>query len=279
MTKPGTRTRRPDLDVRQILGTGIAAGLLVACSSAASSPPVTEPPTIFPTSTSIVPETPATAPRTTTSGTVTTIPRAESGQHLVARSRGEVESYLYPGSSDVVKLLPATTILGTPQVYLVERATSDGWVELALPGRPHGSTAWVEAAALDFEIVHQLIEVDLDSRTLRYLREGEEVFTTTAAVGSPANPTPTGFFYITDIVQLADANSPWGPYALGLSARSETITEFNGGDGIIGIHGTNRPSTIGEAVSLGCIRIDNDLITQLAAAVELGTPVTINGDR
>ncbi|HKX76312.1 MAG TPA: L,D-transpeptidase [Acidimicrobiia bacterium] len=268
------------MDLRQVLGTGIAAGLLVACSAATSSPLVTEPPTSLPTSTTTFPETPATtAPRTATSGSVTTIPQAETGQHLVARSRDEVASYLYPRSSDVVKLLPATTILGTPQVYLVERATSDGWVELALPGRPHGSTAWAEAAALDFEIVHQLIEVDLDSRTLRYLREGEEVFTTTATVGSPANPTPTGFFYVTDIVQLADANSPWGPYALGLSARSETITEFNGGDGIIGIHGTNRPSTIGEAVSLGCIRIDNDLITQLAAAVKLGTPVTIIGER
>jgi lipoprotein-anchoring transpeptidase ErfK/SrfK len=74
---------------------------------------------------------------------------------------------------------------------------------------------------------------------------------------------------------LADPGSPWGPFALGLSARSETITEFNGGDGIVGIHGTNRPDTIGRAVSLGCVRLDNDLITRLAGTVRLGTPVEI----
>jgi lipoprotein-anchoring transpeptidase ErfK/SrfK len=95
------------------------------------------------------------------------------------------------------------------------------------------------------------------------------------AVGSSVNPTPTGRYYVTDVVELADPRSAWGPYALGISARSETITEFNGGDGIIGIHGTNRPHTIGQAVSLGCVRLHNDLITQLAAVVRLGTPVEI----
>jgi lipoprotein-anchoring transpeptidase ErfK/SrfK len=76
-------------------------------------------------------------------------------------------------------------------------------------------------------------------------------------------------------VRVARAGGPWGPAALGLSARSDTITEFNGGDGIVGIHGTNRPGSIGQAASLGCIRLPNDVILQLHELVPIGTPVEI----
>ncbi len=98
---------------------------------------------------------------------------------------------------------------------------------------------------------------------------------TEVAVGSPQNPTPTGNYFVTDIVELADPTGPWGPFALGLSAFSDTITEFNGGDGIIGIHGTNRPASIGQPVSLGCVRVPNEVAARLADLVELGTPVEI----
>jgi len=67
----------------------------------------------------------------------------------------------------------------------------------------------------------------------------------------------------------------WGPHALGLSARSDTITEYKGGDGIIGIHGTNRPGSIGEAASLGCVRVPNEVIALLHDLVAVGTPVEI----
>ena len=41
------------------------------------------------------------------------------------------------------------------------------------------------------------------------------------------------------------------------------------------IHGTNEPSSIGRAVSAGCIRLLNDHIIDLYARVPLGTPVVI----
>jgi lipoprotein-anchoring transpeptidase ErfK/SrfK len=119
------------------------------------------------------------------------------------------------------------------------------------------------------------VEVDLSERTLTY-REGIiDVLTTEIGVGSSSNPTPTGHFFVTDTVTMADPDSAWGPHALGLSARSDTITEYNGGDGIIGIHGTNSPWSIGQASSLGCIRVPNDVITTLHGMVRLGTPVEI----
>ncbi len=128
--------------------------------------------------------------------------------------------------------------------------------------------------------VKQLIDRVVDTigrwgRDGGYFLDGEEVITSTIAIGTNQNPTPTGIFFVTDSVTLRNPDSLWGPYALGISARSDTITEFNGGDGIIGIHGTSNPSSIGRAVSLGCIRLPNDLITELHTMVPLGTPVEI----
>jgi len=43
----------------------------------------------------------------------------------------------------------------------------------------------------------------------------------------------------------------------------------------VAIHGTNAPWLIGQAVSHGCIRMNNAAITRLARVVPLGTPVRI----
>ena len=125
-------------------------------------------------------------------------------------------------------------------------------------------------------VVEGRVVVDLSDRSLIYYEHGEEVLTATIAIGTSRNPTPTGEYYVTDSVTLHDPNSVWGPHALGLSARSETITEYNGGDGIIGIHGTSNPGSIGKAASLGCVRVHNDVITALHQMIPIGTPVVIN---
>src|SRR5437764_3709943 len=45
------------------------------------------------------------------------------------------------------------------------------------------------------------------------------------------------------------------------------------------IHGTNAPSTIGQRVSSGCIRLTNEDVTDLASRVTIGTKVVVlNGD-
>jgi lipoprotein-anchoring transpeptidase ErfK/SrfK len=53
------------------------------------------------------------------------------------------------------------------------------------------------------------------------------------------------------------------------------ITDREGG-GIVGLHGTNDPSSIGHNASHGCIRMTNDAIRFLARTVPLGTPVEIS---
>ena len=52
-------------------------------------------------------------------------------------------------------------------------------------------------------------------------------------------------------------------------------TTFAGGEGVIGLHGTNAPDLLGTAASHGCVRVENDTITALASMIPLGTPVTV----
>ena len=63
--------------------------------------------------------------------------------------------------------------------------------------------------------------------------------------------------------------------AFGLSGFSEALDSFNGGDGRLGLHGTDDPTSIGSDSTHGCIRLTNDAIVQLAETVPLGTPVAI----
>ena len=106
--------------------------------------------------------------------------------------------------------------------------------------------------------------------------KGDEVIADEAiGVGTESTPTPGGIYYIKELLQPPDPNGAYGPYAYGLSGFSNELEEFNGGDGVIGIHGTNEPELIGTDVSHGCIRMSNEAITELAEVLPLGTPVHI----
>jgi lipoprotein-anchoring transpeptidase ErfK/SrfK len=194
---------------------------------------------------------------------------------LVAMTVGDTEVYESNTTLHPILTMPHTTILGTITVLEVVEGPLDGWARVKLPVRPNGTEGWVQAEDLMLYVVDSQVVIDLSDRTLTYFEKGEPVLTTPVAIGSKRNPTPVGEFFITDSVTLANPDSAWGPHAFGLSARSETITEYNGGDGIIGIHGTNRPGSIGNAASLGCVRVPNEMITKLHGMVPIGTPVTI----
>lgn len=183
--------------------------------------------------------------------------------------------YAHPYAQVPREEMAPVTVLGTPTTLLVLEDRSDGWTRVMLPGRPNGRQGWIRPAGLDRTATTMSVVVDLEARTLTVFAEEEVILEAAVAVGSSASPTPSGRFYVTDSVQLLSEHGPWGPFAFGLSARSDTITEFNGGDGIIGIHGTNRPDSIGRAASLGCVRLDNETIRELWEIISIGTPVEI----
>jgi lipoprotein-anchoring transpeptidase ErfK/SrfK len=178
-----------------------------------------------------------------------------------------------PGSA-VVARLPRRTPLGSPTVLLA-RASRSGWVEVDLPIRPNGSSGWVAASRVRLEVVRGRIDVDLTSRRIVVELGGRTLARAPVGIGSPQNPTPTGLFYVTDRVRTDDPNGPYGSFALGLSAHSDTLSEFAGSDGQVGIHGTNDPASIGQAVSHGCVRVPPD-VADVLTRVPLGTPVFVH---
>jgi lipoprotein-anchoring transpeptidase ErfK/SrfK len=206
-------------------------------------------------------------------GSTTTAAATLTGPALVARSDNAVDIYTTPdGPAD--HSLAATTSFGSPRVLLVTADQGDG-LEVALPERPNGSTGWIRRSDVEVHQVDLAIEIDLGARTLSLFDTGELVLTTPVAIGKEAAPTPTGTFYVVDKLATEDPGGAYGPFAFGLSAHSEVLTEFAGGDGQVGIHGTNDPSSIGQAVSHGCIRVPNYVAETLNQQLELGTPVSI----
>ncbi len=165
---------------------------------------------------------------------------------------------------------------GVPLVFQVLQGPVDGWVEVLLPVRPNGTTGWVRADEVDLTRNRYSIDLDVSRHELTVFRDGEPLIATQVAVGTGATPTPIGRFYLTELLRPPDPSGPYGPFAYGLSGFSETLDSFNGGPGIIGIHGTNRPDLLGTDVSHGCIRVDNDIMSELSTFLPLGTPVSIH---
>ena len=143
-----------------------------------------------------------------------------------------------------------------------------------LPKRPNGVTGWVPRGQVRVEWVRTRILVDLSDRRVTLYRAGKKVLSTSAAIGSPATPTPTGSFYVNQRLIPYDTSGPFGPGAVGISAFSNVLTGWTQG-GPIAIHGTNAPWSIGKAVSNGCIRIPNPTLRKVFAQAFSGTPVVI----
>lgn len=192
----------------------------------------------------------------------------------VVRAHDDLQVFEQADASSPSRTIAATTSFGSPTALLITERR-DGWVRVLVPGRPTGSTAWLPSEGLEIGVVTATIHIDLSERRLTLTEDGTELLETSVAVGSADAPTPTGRFSVTDKLQSPDPAGPYGPFALGLSARSEVLTEFAGGDGQIGIHGTDDPESIGQAVSHGCIRVPNDVIAELNRRLPLGTPVIV----
>jgi hypothetical protein len=109
------------------------------------------------------------------------------------------------------------------------------------------------------------IEVYPNLHKLTVLMYGQTFKTYSIAVGSPSTPTPVGEYQV--ISKGIDWGPAFGPRWLGLNVPW----------GIYGIHGTNKPYSIGQHLSHGCIRMKNKDIKELFEMIPLGTKVNIFG--
>ena len=120
--------------------------------------------------------------------------------------------------------------------------------------------------------------VSVPDRKLAVIEGGNVIATFWVAVGAAASPSPTGEFQI--VTRVANPtyyhagkviptgkDNPLGTRWLGLSQKG------------YGIHGTNAPSSVGQAKSHGCIRLRNRDAERLFAMLQIGDVVQIRGER
>jgi lipoprotein-anchoring transpeptidase ErfK/SrfK len=201
-----------------------------------------------------------------------------AGATLIATAR-TTKVRVYPrahGGARGTRLLTRRVFHGQPiPLTFRVRDRRPGWVRVDLPTRPNHGTGWVRRGGVRFTTTRMHVTVDLARHRLT-LRDGKDtILTAGVGVGRSVSPTPHGTAFVTDLIRPSDPKGFYGPYALGLSVHSSVYTSFEGGDGQIGIHGTNRPDALGRDVSHGCIRVRNSTIAKLARTVPLGTPVLI----
>ncbi|MCU0310822.1 MAG: L,D-transpeptidase [Acidimicrobiales bacterium] len=194
----------------------------------------------------------------------------------VARPMEDTPVFAAPGDDTPTQVLPATSEFGSPLALVVVEERPDGWLRVQLPTRPNESTGWIDADGVAVREVTVAVHVDVAARRLTVTDAGVTLFETPVAVGAPATPTPVGRFFVVDKLVTPDPSGAYGPFALGLSAHSDVLTDFAGGDGQVGIHGTDRPDSIGRDVSNGCVRVPNDIAVRLDELLPLGTPVVVS---
>jgi lipoprotein-anchoring transpeptidase ErfK/SrfK len=118
------------------------------------------------------------------------------------------------------------------------------------------------------------IVVSIPDRKIALFEDGRVVKVYSIAVGKHSTPSPRGSFHIVSrvvrptwfqpgkVVTAGPAN-PLGTRWMGLGYKG------------YGIHGTNRPRSIGTAASHGCIRMRNQDVEDLFERVEVGDPVEL----
>lgn len=113
----------------------------------------------------------------------------------------------------------------------------------------------------DADTIPYTIEISIADRRLVLKDKGVVIKTYPIAVGRMLYETPVGDFIIVN--RQPNPGGPFGALWLSLSKIS------------YGIHGTNDPGSIGNAVSRGCVRMHNQDVLELASIVPNGTRVLI----
>jgi len=107
------------------------------------------------------------------------------------------------------------------------------------------------------------IVIDVAERTLVLYEDYKEVARFPVAVGKASTPTPLGDWRV--VHKSLNWGNGFGTRWMGLNVPW----------GIFGIHGTNKPGSIGSYASHGCIRMFNRDVEKLYPMVPMGTSVKI----
>ncbi len=155
---------------------------------------------------------------------------------------------VYWGLASLVLLALAVSFAAAD--YLDERELA------AAPGQPSSPPAGTVS-----------LRINVAKRTLEVLSDGRLHKTYRVAVGRNQTPTPFGEWRVV-----------WKDYNWGTGFGTRWMG-LNVPWGMFGIHGTNKPWSIGSFASHGCIRMLNRDVEELFEWVPVGTMTVIEGGR
>ena len=261
--------------VRRAGLAALLALLLVGCSQQAGD----DQPSNAAPSRSPSPSTQAAAEPTPTP-TPTQDPALAWTSFVATAAADAIEVFASPDAAEADRTITAEEVVSLPGeiplTFLVIENQGE-WLQVHLPVRPNGSTGWLRAADVALSSTDLKLEVRLTEHRLLLHKAGEVVMDVPVGVGRDEVPTPGGVYYVKELLQPPDEGSIYGSFAYGLSGYSPVLESFAGGQGVIGIHGTNEPASVGTDASHGCIRMYNEDVTRLVEefGIPLGTPVEI----
>jgi lipoprotein-anchoring transpeptidase ErfK/SrfK len=225
-----------------------------------------------PVTAAVPPATQATTPESPAEPGPLVVPPPPPGERQGAKLLRRTGLRATPGGR-TVRTLGTKTEFGSPAVLAVV-GRRPGWLAVLSEHRPNGRAGWIPAE--NAEIVRERYRIDVSLRTRRLtVRRGDRVLRrVTVAIGAAGTETPTGRYAVTDGLRF-DREGAYGCCALALSGRQPDLPQGWPGGDRLAIHGTPNEASVGEAVSLGCMRTRDRDIRWLVRTVPLGTIVTV----
>ncbi|MBM7624143.1 L,D-transpeptidase family protein [Sporohalobacter salinus] len=145
--------------------------------------------------------------------------------------------------------------------------TKSTWQKIAQELREENQIAEVSNKELEPPEGEVSLLIDAYKKKMTVYSDGKPYHEFPVAVGKPSTKSPVGEWAI------ISKDAHWGG---GFGVR---WMRLNVPWGIFGIHGTNKPGSIGTAASHGCIRMYNRHVKTLYSWIDIGTRVKIIGKR
>lgn len=123
------------------------------------------------------------------------------------------------------------------------------------------------------------ISINLAARSLAVFDGAEKIRLYPIGPGKTSTPTPTGYYKVQYMEKNPDWISPHDKTVIKSGPACPLGYRWIGFRGSYGIHGTNKPESIGGYVSDGCVRMRETDVEALYELTKVGTPVEITYNR
>lgn len=215
-------------------------------------------------------------------GVVVPLKQKVNRARLAATLRLRAAAHDLPARDAALRLKGVAPVVSKPRIGIaIDLAASATVVEAAILTRDRASYPLMSRRVVPaVTSVGPVVVIDQSRFRLTYWKAGKRI-AFPVAVGTSANPTPTGNFRVIEKQTNPTWFPPDSPWAEGLGPVPPGVSNPLGTRWIgtsapaIGMHGTPQSGSIGSRASHGCIRMYIGDAERLYDLVDVGTPVFI----